>query len=299
MSTPDERARDKDRDAAIKLVEAARASGRIIEADRDKRVEELRRAQTLGEIQMLTNDLQSSAGTPAPAPLPVVAASTVEYGPAMSATTASAPTSTSTSATPTKFPKALLLVPLVIVLVVGISVVGGVVALVHGVNDGIDGIESSIPSYAPGDEPEKGDVNVLSVGGYADLVDAVREETGATVVFSAVLYPTYAVVELPVDASTQREKHYYWDGHELVDQDSKSTSTEERFDLRSVDPAVVVRLVQRVRRLADEPTSWYAVVRAPRDDRSMIWAHANNDFGESVYVGARRDGTIVYDSTEH
>jgi hypothetical protein len=104
---------------------------------------------------------------------------------------------------------------------------------------------------------------------------------------------------VPVDATTQREKYYYWDGRDLTDQDSKSTSTDDRFDLQTVDPAVVVRLVQKVRRLSDEPTSWYAVVRAPDDGGSMIWAYASNDYSESVYVGARRDGTITYNSTEH
>ena len=30
----------------------------------------------------------------------------------------------------------------------------------------------------------------------------------------------------------------------------------------------------------------------------MIWAYASNDYSESAYIGARRDGTIVYDSTK-
>ena len=71
VSTPDQRARDKDRDAAIEIVEAAWADGQIIEADRDKRVEELLRAQTLGEISMLTHDLQAAApATRRPVPPP-------------------------------------------------------------------------------------------------------------------------------------------------------------------------------------------------------------------------------------
>lgn len=37
---------------------------------------------------------------------------------------------------------------------------------------------------------------MLSEAGYADLLDAIESETGGTVAFSAVMYPTYAVVEL-------------------------------------------------------------------------------------------------------
>ena len=290
VSTPEQRARDKDRDAAITMVEAAWADGQIVEADRDKRVEELGRAQTLGEIRMFTQGLEPTMSDAAPPTPPAPPASPVEYGP-------SAPTPVSTTTT-AKMPKALLVVPLIVVLVVGVSVVGGIVALVNGASNGIDSVTSS-QSYAPGEEPDEGDVNVLSEGGYADLVAAVKDETGATTSFSAVLYPTYAVVEIPVDATTQREKYYYWDGRTLVDQDSKNTSTGKRFDLQSVDPAVVVRLVQKVRRLSDEPTSWYAAVRAPDEsDGSMIWAYASNDYRESVYIGARLDGTIVYNSAE-
>jgi hypothetical protein len=246
VSTPDQRARDKDRDAAIEVVEAAWADGQIIEADRDKRVEELLRAQTLGEIQMLTHDLQPPAAAPAPVPVeavpvespPLVSPAGVDYGAPMPLTDPSA-----TTARPVTFPKALLLVPLVVALVIGISVVGGIVALVREVDDGIESVTDS-PSYAPGVEPEKGDVNVISAAGYADLVAAVKEETGGTQAFSAVLYPTYAVVELPADVTTQREKYYYWDGRDLNNQDANGTSSADRFDLSTIDPAVVVRLVQ-------------------------------------------------------
>ncbi len=137
------------------------------------------------------------------------------------------------------------------------------------------------------------------MAGYQDLLDAVEEETGATTAFSAVLYPTYAVVELPVDTTSQREEYWYWDGSDLEPNDSKSTSSFERTDLAQVDPAVIVDLIEQVQTLVEDPTSWYAIVRAPDDDRAVVWAYASNEYSESEYLGARRDGTITYDSTEH
>lgn len=122
MRTPDQRARDQDRSAAIEAVQAAWADGQIVEADRDKRVEELQRAQTLGEVQMLVHDLE---------------------------------------------------------------------------------------------------------------------------------------------------------------------------------PRVIVDLVQKVRRKLPDETSYYAVVRAPDEDRAVVWAYATNEYHDTVYLGARRDGTITWDSTEH
>ena len=43
-----------------------------------------------------------------------------------------------------------------------------------------------------------------------------------------MLYPTYAVVELPVDETSQREEYWYWDGSDLEPNDLKSTSSNER-----------------------------------------------------------------------
>ena len=340
VSTP-QWARDKDRDAAIKLVEAAWANGQIVEADRDKRVEELRRAETLTEVQMLTHDLQPPlAGTPAPgtgaaaapfvvpASWPVTGSEPAASGPAASGpgdgpdnvdpdlqhelqrvvdqlqgAVASGSTTHTVhygppvgssghhpAASTKKVSKAVFLVPLIIVAVVAVGIVGGIAALVNAISDGVSnsgGIFS--------DEP----VDVLSVEGYGDLVDAVREESGSTTAFSAVLYPTYAVVELPVDTTTQHEDYWYWDGHDLTSNDVKSNSSFPRTDLADIDPQVVVDTVRKVRAKMSDESSWYAIVRAPDDSGAVIWAYASNEYGDSVYVGAKADGTITYDSTKH
>lgn len=294
MSTPDKRARDKDRDAAIEVVEAAWADGQIVGADRDRRVEELLRAQTLAEIEMFVHDLQPPAApTPAPPEVPA-AVPVVAYGPP---STPAAP-SARAGRTPPAAARALLVVPLVVLVVVVVSVVAGVLALVRTATDAGSASGPSGTTYAPGVEPTGADVNVLSVRGYGDLVAAVEEATGSSAAFSTVLYPAYAVLDLPVDATSRREQSWYWNG-ELSENSSKGTSTEDRFDLRKIDPDVVVRLVTKVRRLVDEPTSWYAVIRAPDDDGAMILAYASNDYHESTYLAARRDGTITYNSTQH
>lgn len=267
VSTPDQPARDRDRDAAIRTVEAALAAGQIVQADRDRRVEELRHAQTLAEVQMLVHDLRP----PAPA---------VDYGPPTYQ-----PLNPSSSQ---QVAKAIFVIPIVVVAVIAIGVIGGIVALVTVVDEGIDGLSA-----------EAEEANVLTEQGYADLLAAIDEQTGSTTAFSAVLYPTYAVVELPVDATSDREEYWNWDGRDLSTNDVKSTSTWPRTDLASVDPAVIVALVGQVRDNVDDPTSWYAIVRAPDDDRAVVWAYATNDYGETAYLGARRNGKITYDSNEH
>lgn len=183
-----------------------------------------------------------------------------------------------------KLPKALFLIPVVAALVVVIAVVGAIFAT--GGDDG--GVLGGDP------EPE-----VLTAQGYDELVAAVEEETGSTTVFDAVLYPAYAVVSIPVDATTKRQESWYWDGTDLRSNDSKSTASFDRFDLAGVDGAVVVDLVDQVRTLVEDPTSWYAIVRTSDADGATMWAYARNEYGETAYLGARADGTITYDSTEH
>ena len=314
MSTPDQRARDKDRNAAIEVVQAAWADGQIVEADRDKRVEELQRAQTLGEVQMLVHDLEP----PTPDPAPVVAYGSVPYAgtaPAAESEDESPSTPEDTRAVPEvkygpafepddprvaaawrgRSSKARFLVPLVAVVVGAILVVGLITAVTSG-GDGSGSSGGGLGGVLGGSEQK---ADVLSVAGYQDLLAAVREEAGSTTAFMAVLYPTYAVVELPVDQTTQHEEYWYWDGHDLTNNGVKSSSSGERTDLADIDPQVIVALVQKVRRKLPDATSYYAVVRAPDEDRAVVWAYATNEYGDSAYLGARGDGTITWDSTEH
>jgi len=286
VSTSDWRARDKDRDAAIEVVEAAWADGQIVQADRDHRVEALLRAETVSEIRMLVHDLQLS-GAPVPVPVPVPPnpyASPPDYaGPSQGVAGAARTAS---------------LIGIIVVLVTIAGVGAGLVAAISGITSSTDSDSgSSVGMPLPGADPRDG-VNVLSEDGYRDLVRAVKKSTGSSDAFEGVLYPGYAVMTLPVDNMSQREDRWYWDGV-LEPLDSKGTSSYERYDLSSVDARVMVRLVKRVRKLVDEPTSWYAIVRAPSpDDGTTMWVYASNEFNETAYLSAKPDGTVVYNSTK-
>lgn len=271
MSTTGKRARDKDRDAAIEVVEAAWADGQIVEADRDRRVQELLSAQTIAEIEMLIHDLQLPAGIyPTPPQAPAAG-----------------------GAPKAKVPTSLPLVALLVVVAVLGVAVAGVVAAVVAVTG------SPEPETVGASDPVPiSTVDLFSPGGYGDLVADVASERGSTEVFEAVLYPGYAVLYLPADATSSRYELWYWDGR-LDDLDSRNTLTGgERLDLADVDPAVVVRLIRKVKRLVDEPVSWYAIVRAPDPaNGAAITTYASNEYSESEYASATLEGRIVFDST--
>jgi hypothetical protein len=304
-----------DRGPAIAAVEAALKSGRIVQADRDRRIDQIKGAQSQTEIDMVVRDLLP----PAPMDAPVVAPVQVGYGApmpgspatglpttqqiaqamALARATGTTPTATTTATTATniKIPKVAFLLPTIIGIVVIGAFAAGIFAFVGDavnlVGDQGGGITDS-RTYAPGIEPQDG-INVLSVKGYQDLLGAIRDTSGGTVAFEAVLYPTYAVVELPVDDTSQRSNRFYWNG-KLQSQESFDTSSEQRYDLSQLDPAVMVRLLKKVRALVESPTTWYAVIDAPDEDGAVLSVYASNAYSETAYLLAKPDGTITYQS---
>ena len=148
-------------------------------------------------------------------------------------------------------------------MLIPIGLVVGVIAIIAAI---VSGVQSAVSDgdlpVTPGADPGRGEVNVLSAEGFADLVAALEEETGSSTVFEAVLYPGYAVVGVPVDATSDREHSFYWDG-DLEETGSKSTTAYERFDLADIDPTVVVSVVDQARAKVEDPQSWYSIVRAP------------------------------------
>ena len=60
-----QRPKDRDRDNAIAQIEAAAARGQIVDADRAKRIQEVKAAGTVGEIDLITRGLAAPAAAAA------------------------------------------------------------------------------------------------------------------------------------------------------------------------------------------------------------------------------------------
>ena len=178
----------------------------------------------------------------------------------------------------------------VVSVVAGIAVVVFLVSLLSG-GDG-DAAGPGAVTSTPGSEQPAG--GVLSAKGFRDLLAAVKDETGTTNVFDATMYPTYAVLELPVDRETLRQQSFYWDGKKLKANDSFGKSSSPRVDLSSIDVDGMLRLVRMIRNVVDEPNSWYVIVNAPdENDPAVMYAYASNKFTEGGYISATADGKVV------
>ncbi len=315
MSERDQQVRDGDREAAIRAVEDALAAGKIVQVDRDMRVQQLQHAQTSDEVRMVTHDLQYRAADH-PAPEPVI-----EPAPTATPTYdlaepqppyaqppygAPAPTATFTSAGSSS--GGLRMVKIVVPLMLAVFVMATAGVAISAFTGASDTFDDIVPDFegvedfegfddfeidGPGPGPRPPDV--LSVSGYDDLVAAVRQETGSTEVFEVVVYPEYAVIEVPVDGRSGRERSLFWNG-ELRENGPKGTTDADRFDLDDIDPAVMDRLAKRARTLVDGTiASNYVIIHAPgpTDEGAWFFAYANNEFSEGGYLAADRQGTIV------
>ncbi|QIG41554.1 DUF1707 domain-containing protein [Nocardioides anomalus] len=310
MTSPDERASGRARDDAIKLVDDALRSGRIVQADHDMRVAQLRQALTMQELDLQTRDLQlASAPVTAPPAVSVGAPQTpvpaapapaqpqqpwplVNYGPG----SGEAPEIAQLAS---KGGKAIGgIVALVVLLSIVVPVAGAIIAFVSA-RDSLPDFGSAGPTdettYLPGQAPGDGGVNVHTVEGYDAMVDALKDETGASYTFTTAIYPRYAVLEVPTGVN-ERYESWYWDGETLSRNDSRGSSSEAQVDLSLVDPQTIVDLLTTVRARVEDPTSWYAIVSGVDPTGPTISAYASNDFSETTYVVAHLDGTIVYDS---
>lgn len=297
-----DRVSDSERAAAARAVEAALADGRIVQADHDHRLDQLRTAQSSSEVQMIVHDLahrdvpEASWATYEPPAAPAeqaVAYRAPETAPPPTAATAQRIFGRKRSSGGI----GCLLIPLIIFFAAG----GGTVIGVF--NSDQDGASDSgvFESFPESDYPEveggPSSPRLFQRAGFEQMRDAIAEETGATTVFRVMLYQDYASVSVPARATGQRDLIYYYDG-ELADTPSEGSSGHARFDLATVEPRVVSGLVRQARRqLLDEPGSVFVVIQRPDPVLSTkgawITVHVIDDAGASGFLEASLDGTVV------
>jgi hypothetical protein len=274
---PFKKARDADRDAATEVAEAAYADGQISKADCEFRVERLLQAQTMAEIQAITRDLRPP-GSAIPAP-------TQRPADLVTSTRAATP-SAQVASRPEAGGRTLVGVIVAVVILLVLAGVGVAGALFVG--------QVADSGFASGEAQESVVADMTSAEGYDDFVAALTEKTGSSVVFNATIYPGYAVVEVPVDDSSQRAYGWYYDGT-WSDWTGRGTAEEQRLDLADLDGAIVAATLKKVARKIEDPAAMYVLVNpAGRAEGVCLSAYANNEFDETAYVDATCEGKVVF-----
>jgi Domain of unknown function (DUF1707) len=292
----DARAKGSERKDATRVVEEACATGRIIPADRDIRLGQIAAARTVGEVDLVVRDLRAAPVAAAEPPRPYQSTNPAEHAARSSPTTSPealvAEVTRLATSSPGRVPTLLKLVPLVVAVVVIGAVASAVIGVVRQVHQSVS--PTSPSSLVPDARTGRPAVDVLSTKGYDAMVRTIKHFTGSTKVYDAVLYPGYAVLQLPVDPGTRHEELYRWDG-DLVSMGSLGSTNDRALDLAAIDPAVLVRLSERARRhLVDDPSSWYVILHdRGASDPSVIYAYASNKYGEGGYLSATIKGKVT------
>ncbi|MFT3871241.1 MAG: DUF1707 domain-containing protein [Nocardioides sp.] len=286
MIDPQKKAKNADRDAAIEVVEAAYADGQITQPDYELRVDRLLRAVTVGEVQMLVADLRRDPEEKVTDVVEAVTGETTTPPPPPPYGKASSARKSSPNPAAAARPRSRLW-----------AVIGGLVVLVFVVvtvalpvlraTRGRDGVAKGPMGLGP-------QVSLLTPEGYDIFLDALEEKTGSREAFSLVVYPGYAVVDVPVDRTSQRKHSWYFDG-DWSDFGGSGTSHDERFAADQIDGTILADGVRRAKAGVEDPTTWYAVLRAPdpNGDNECLVAIATNEFSESKFVSLRCDGSVI------
>ena len=199
---PQARAKDRDRDRAVYVVDAALRNGQITQQDRDLRVERARAAHTIGELETLTHDIASS---PAPMPptavvpppaapaaptTPVAGVPADLYGPAPTATKTLAGTGLTTNTNPAGRRIAIGCGAVGLLFFV-VPIIFGVVVFGLQSGDAVIGEDSGpVPAGPPFE---------LSGAGLRQYVAAFEETFDDTEVVRTVFYDEYVISWVPQD----------------------------------------------------------------------------------------------------
>lgn len=265
MSSLRTRARDADRNALCNALDTAYAEGQMDGAEHRERTATALRATTLGELKALVADLQLER------PIALLP--------------------------PDRPPRSR-----------GARRAGLLVALaLLGVGFGVGhavGRTSTPPAAANGPAVAAGSpvapVVVTPAGlhspeGFGRLVDDLRSRLGSARVADATIYPDYAVLTVPVEGTPGRAQSYtYRGGLDGPGPAGTRDPDQPLVDLAEIDARTALGLVAGAPeslKVAD-PTSRYLIVD-DEGDGPQIAVYASNDHGETGYLEARPDGSIV------
>ena len=313
---PQARAKDRDRDRAVYVVDAALRNGQISQQDRDLRVERARAAHTIGELETLTHDIASppaplpaTAVVPPPPVAPVVTAPNPYdpgstrpvagvpsdlYGPPPTATKTTTQTAAGTGLTTKANPAGRRIAigcGAVGLLFFIVPIIFGVVLFASQSSDTFIGEEAEpIPAGPPFE---------LSGSGLREYVAAFEETFDDTEVVRAVFYDGYVVSWVPQDDGKVAIWNYV-DGAfgqlgDPMDDDVDSAPV----DLAELKPAKVMSLVRKAEALGLEGdvTTYVIYDRDMIEDVPHVMVYVSNEEGESGYVIGDLDGNVLHTST--
>ncbi|MGV0837059.1 DUF1707 SHOCT-like domain-containing protein [Mycolicibacterium thermoresistibile] len=271
------RARDADRHDTCQILDTALSEGQLSMTEHRDRVQLATNATTLGDLQDLVADLQTSnASVQLPTlktPGPAAVQKAGRWG--WAAATAA--------------------VLVVLGIGIGWGLFGGAGTPLHSLSPG--------GSEDPGARADGVAPVVLtpprqlhSLGGLTGLLDQMRQRFGDTMGYRLVVYPEYANLTRPDPAEQRRELNYHYRGGWDDPTAAPKTGDAEPVDLGAFDPATIVGVLRGAPETlgikADEVSNSYLIIGpGGAADPLSISVYVSSDFGGG-YIELAGDGTV-------
>lgn len=136
---------------------------------------------------------------------------------------------------------------------------------------------------------------LLSPNGFAKLRDDMRAEIGSTRYLSAVIYPDYATIEVPITGDPTHSRRWFYNGsfpYNPIESPRRAGSTSA--DLRSVNIAKLDRAIRHApSQLNVKDADRTYLIFDSRSGRNLMSVYVANSANASGYWSMELDGTTV------
>ena len=294
---------DSDRDGIVARINRVHGEGRISTADRDIRLGNVRSAQSMAELDLMSRDLDQLEETLAPAESQPWSA----FNPKASSGLGSGGGGTQRLA-------------IIIGVVVAIALVGGV-AIAYIGNRIVDATTSDSPGAPaapdapdasdaegpadpadpadtdPDDDPPAGPAYTQTASGIRSFLAAYQQEFGTSRVVDLIFYGDYVIVNVPVQGKARQQGWLYRERTWQTFGGIRATFPGSAIiETNRLDIAKLMRNVARAKRTlnVELPAQVYVILRyIPRfDEVPSVDIHVANQYGESGYLATTLDGRI-------
>jgi hypothetical protein len=265
--SPRTRARDIDRTEVCGLLDAAYADGQLDAEEHRSRTAAATAAKTLGELREFVEDLQLEK------PIPELR----ERAPRRLARRGN-----------------LVATGIVGLLLLGVGF--GVGRLTGDPASEVAHAEPRVAAPGPAAAPiVVGPTALHTPAGLRAFIDGVRTELGTTQVVDLTVYPDYAVLEMPVADAPARTQSYSYRGGLDASGTSSRDPGDPLVDLATIDVDKILGLLAGAGQSlnVENPTVHYLIVRDMGEGPYVGVYATNNDNGQSGYLEAKPDGTII------
>ncbi len=270
----------------------AYAEGRIGAADRDIRLGNVRSAQSMAELDLMTRELDQLEAALSP-----LAPQDTVPGKAAAPYSTFNPKSRAGMGATVSGRRTAVIVAIVVVLALVAATGAAIIGLVAG-SGGSSSSSTKAPGAADPDKPAQGPAYELSATGITSWLAAYEAKFGTSEVVELTFYEDYVIVNVPVPGKARQSGWLYRNDIGWRDFGGVRASFPgaQVVDTRELDIPALMRNVARARRTlnVEEPAQAYVIVRFIQrvDEIPSVDIHLSNKFQESGYLATTLAGKV-------